>query len=712
MTVSAYADKAVQAVLDEFARVASPGNISDPLFRAAARCYEFVNAGAADEAYVEAELYRIATQAGHSPAETRTTLRSARKHTAGKAATIPASTNGAHASAGQGYADLGAYAAAQGSDRATFAAAGWSDAQLYEYTYTDKSGKLALGLTPDEPLPYTRIRRALKLTTDAGPRWRLIDEDKPTPKYWHPAKSHQDSNKAWYKIGEALALAAQAGYLALCNGEASVVCAQARGVPALCETGGGEKATPPQLLQMLRALWQGPILIALDGDKRGREAGLKKLAQYRAAGYGDVRALELGDGLDLATFCKLHQTQAAQALPACPDLPDPSQASQGPGGPLTQSQAIVRTLAGMGYAFRLNLCGNVIEVNGEPITDWKGAEIRTKLRDIGQKLAPVEDAYIARAVEDAYHPVKDYLLGLAWDGQERIAQLAACLRGDNPVVAYQDGQACPLESVYLHRWLIGAVAKALAQAQNGVLVFTGAQGKGKSQLSRWLCPDELQARYFLEAAIDPRDKDANLRLMSKFVWEVGEIDATTRKADVSALKDFVSQKFVTVRRSYGRYDTTGPALASLIGTVNTSDFLADDTGNRRFYVIDIQDLDWAYGQIDKDQIWAEAVARYRRGEPWQLLPAEQAVQEGHNRQYLADGIMGDWLRRYFIVTPHEPANTLTAADVIDVLRRKELPVSTNDRALSMDISRAMAALGVTKTRTKDGRFYIGIMTKP
>lgn len=716
MTISPspYAAKAVRSELDTFAAQARPGNISDNLFQHAARCYEFVNAGGADAAFVEAELYRIATQAGHSPAETRQTMASARRKTANKAATIPAAMNG-HAGAGHGHADLAAYAAAQGSDRATFAAAGWSDSLLYEYEYTARDGSQALGLTPDEPLPFVRIRRALRLTTDAGPRWRLIDEDKPRPKYWHPTRTHLDSNKAWYRLGEAVALAAQVGYLALCNGEASVVAAQAQGVPAVCETGGGEKATPPQLLQLVRALWQGPVLVALDGDGRGRQQGLKKADQYRQAGYQDVRAVDLGDGLDLATFCKLHQAQAAAQLPRQPDLMATPAAqaapSAGQAGGVTQSQAIMQQLQALGYTFQANLCGNLIEVNGEPLTDWKAAQIRTAMRDIGQKLAPVEDAWTAHAIASAYHPVRDYLESLAWDGVSRIAQIAACIRGDSPIVTYADGRTCPLESVYLHRWLIGAVAKVDRQEQNGVLVFAGPQGTGKSYFARWLCPAPLQDRYFLESSIDPRDKDAALRLASMFLWEIGELDATTRKADVSALKDFVTQRVVTVRRAYGRYDTRAHAMASLIGTVNTGDFLMDDTGNRRFYVIDAQALDWGYTQIDNAQVWAEAMARYRAGEPWRLLPEESEVQAEHNRRYLSDGVMGDWLRRYLVVTG-DPAHTMTAADVIDVLRAKNLPISTNDRAVSMDISRSMAALGVRKTRTRaDGRCYIGVMPK-
>ena len=97
------------------------------------------------------------------------------------------------------------------------------------------------------------------------------------------------------------------------------------------------------------------------------------------------------------------------------------------------------------------------------------------------------------------------------------------------------------------------------------LVLDGPQGIGKSFLVRWLCPKE---RYYIEGGINTEDKDSLIRLASKWIWEVGELQATTRKADREALKDFISRRDVTVRPAYGRYDIVKPALASFIVTIN------------------------------------------------------------------------------------------------------------------------------------------------
>jgi predicted P-loop ATPase len=375
-------------------------------------------------------------------------------------------------------------------------------------------------------------------------------------------------------------------------------------------------------------------------------------------------------------------------------------------------QAIIDQLAQLGYTFRLNRCGSLIEVGGEPITDLLAAQIRTQLRDLGWKrFGAVEDAYTAHAVAHSYHPVRDYLEALRWDGQEHIAALATHLHSDDPPVVYPDGTRCSLVGVYLCRWLIGAVAKALDHQQNVMLVLAGPQNIGKSHLVRWLCPPALRAQHYIESPINPGDKDHLVRLMTKWIWEVGELDATTRKADVSALKDFITRGEVTVRRSYGRYDTTGPSMASFVGTVNNeSGFLADPTGNRRFLVVGLTAIDWAYQQLDIDQIWAEAVARLRAGESWQLLPEEANHQAAQNRQYQTDSVLIDHLRKHLFFTS-DSTDAMTAGDVVDMLRLKDVKLSGSDRAQAMEISAAMAALGVQKDRRNNVRYYIGIQPK-
>ena len=174
-------------------------------------------------------------------------------------------------------------------------------------------------------------------------------------------------------------------------------------------------------------------------------------------------------------------------------------------------------MTALGYTFRVNKCDDSLEVNGERMSDVTRAAIRSQLRDLGygKYLAAAEDAVLAHAGTHAYHPVRDYLAGLTWDGQWHISRLAGHFQDSNQIFG-----------AYLRHWLIGAVARADTGAQNAVLVLDGAQGIGKSLFARWLCP---LPGMFLDGGIDPDSRDAAVLAMRSWIWEVSELGATTRR---------------------------------------------------------------------------------------------------------------------------------------------------------------------------------------
>src|SRR6266508_990461 len=119
-----------------------------------------------------------------------------------------------------------------------------------------------------------------------------------------------------------------------------------------------------------------------------------------------------------------------------------------PPAPIEQPESviIIERLRTLGYEFRLNSCSDTVEVNGRPITDMLAAEIRMRLRDIGlaKKIAAAEDAYIAEAKKNSYHPVTDYLNALTWDGEDHIAALASHLYSNDPPIVYRSGASAPV----------------------------------------------------------------------------------------------------------------------------------------------------------------------------------------------------------------------------------------------------------------------------
>lgn len=378
---------------------------------------------------------------------------------------------------------------------------------------------------------------------------------------------------------------------------------------------------------------------------------------------------------------------------------------------MAESAMLIDRLATLGFTFRLNLCGGTIEVNGRALDEITMAEVRVALRDNGlaKKIKAAEDAYLAAARRNSYHPIREYLDALVWDNVDHISAFTDCLHSSDPPIKYNDGQSFAIHHVYIYRWLIGAVAKAYTGAQNPMLVWDGPQGIGKSTAAHWLCP--LPA-YFIEGAINVGDKDSLVRLASAWIWEVAELDATTRKADQSALKDFITKEVVTVRKSYGRHDFKGPALASLIGTLNnTSGFLADESGSRRFMITKLDYIDLRYQNIDRNQIWAQAAALYRNGEYWQLRGEEAAAQRAMNERYEVETVLSDWIDRSFDFGS-EYDDLYSLADVIAAMRLDDVHMNGSERAQAMELARVLIKHGARKVELRSGNRWTGLYRKP
>ena len=309
-----------------------------------------------------------------------------------------------------------------------------------------------------------------------------------------------------------------------------------------------------------------------------------------------------------------------------------------------------------GVQLQLNDMSDRIELSdGRPISDIELSAILNRLRDYDMRdTARMRDAVKEAALRNRYHPVRDYLNSLHWDGECHFDRLMGCLSMSSPAAA-----------AFWRKWLLGSIAKMLAARQNYMLVLLGAQGKGKSRLAEWLCP---LPQLFYEGPINPDDKDSLIRLINNWIWEVAELDSTTKRSERSALKHFISTKTVKVRVPYGQYDTEKPAAASMIGTINEdgTGFLHDPTGNRRFAVVHLDDIDWSYTGIDRDQLWAELYAAYLDGEPWELTPYEQEIQAEINGGHMMVSPLEELLLQYYEIDKTE---TERFAPTMEILER-------------------------------------------
>jgi predicted P-loop ATPase len=350
------------------------------------------------------------------------------------------------------------------------------------------------------------------------------------------------------------------------------------------------------------------------------------------------------------------------------------------------------------YYLKMNEMNDRIELNGKPITDAVQSVILNRLKDLDLKdVARMRDTIRQMALENSYHPIKQYLADLKWDGKQHIEALYNKLSITTP-----GGYA------FFRKFLLGSIAKILDHKQNYMLVLVGAQRKGKSKLARWLCPLD---GFFHEGPIAPDNKDCQVRLISNWLWEVAELDATTKRSDRSALKFFITQEIVKVRVPYGQYDIEKPAVASMIGTVNDdgTGFLSDPTGDRRFAVLHLEDIDWSYTNIDVHQIWAEAYHCYKEGESHELTLHEQEIQHEVNNSYQTVSPLEELLLENFVIDPSSE-RFMSTMGILDILEDKGL--KGNQFQNKMELGAMLTKHGLARKRQRlNGKpqyGYVGI----
>lgn len=231
---------------------------------------------------------------------------------------------------------------------------------------------------------------------------------------------------------------------------------------------------------------------------------------------------------------------------------------------------------------------------------------------------------------NAFHPVREYLNGLQWDGTPRLETM---------FVDYLGAEDGNLTRAATRKWMCAAVNRVMHPGCkfDSCIVLVGAQNLGKSSFA-----DVLSQGWFNDSAINMDSKDGYASLHGNWIIELAEL-ASVKRSDVETVKTFLSKREDTYRPAYARHVATFPRQCVFFATTNEPEFLRDRTGNRRFWPITVTEkMDRDALEANVDQIWAEAMVLWKKGEKlWLDTPElEEELREVQSLRIVQDDLEG------------------------------------------------------------------------
>jgi len=265
-----------------------------------------------------------------------------------------------------------------------------------------------------------------------------------------------------------------------------------------------------------------------------------------------------------------------------------------------------------------------------------------KLLKIPAGSGKVDTAFTACVARQAYHPIRNYLNSLQWDGVPRLDAL---------FIDYLGAEDTQYTRAVTRKIFVAAVARVMNPGvkHDCMVILYGPQGGFKSTLLRIMSGDS----WFNDSIKTLAGKDAMEALRGTWFVEFAELEAF-KQAEVTQIKSYLSSVMDRFRVAYGRNMEDFPRQCIFFGTTNKSEFLKDQTGNRRFLPVQtdmqqrtksvVRDL-----HDERDQLWAEAVIRWQVGEKLfltgDLAELANAIQEQHREVDPWESLITDFIEK-------------------------------------------------------------------
>lgn len=261
----------------------------------------------------------------------------------------------------------------------------------------------------------------------------------------------------------------------------------------------------------------------------------------------------------------------------------------------------------LGFSYSNDLFHNRKQVGGYELQEFQGDLTDDRLAFLRHHFVDrfgfdpgkqhLHDALQMACLRNSYHPIKNYFDSLKWDGTPRLERF---------LIDYFGAEDTPLNRAIGKIFLVAAVRRIKSPGckYDTMIVLEGGQGTGKSTALLIIAGEENFSDQSLFGQSPQQQAEA---LEGVMIYEIAELSGL-KHSDVSMVKAFITRREDRLRPAYGRYKERWPRQCILVGTTNDDNYLKDDTGNRRFLPVKTGKIDLNSIKMDRDQLFAEAVA--------------------------------------------------------------------------------------------------------
>lgn len=369
----------------------------------------------------------------------------------------------------------------------------------------------------------------------------------------------------------------------------------------------------------------------------------------------------------------------------------------GQGHPICNEDNVIRIFEGEEYLHKtcwFDDFHNSIMLDGKKWLEIDTINFMVRLqRHYG--MSRISDATIWRAImyvanRDHRNEPLDWMNTLVWDQRPRIDKFFVSHFGAKPTL-YVDAAS--------KNFWVSMVARVHNPGciMRSMVILKSKQLAGKSTAfsligGPWYCEalENIQSNNFLQS------------LHGNLLVEFGDMAGMDR-ADVNRIKQIISCRKDRFRSPYERLPSDHLRQCILVASTNESNFLRDDTGGTRFWPIETTKIDHEAIIRDRDQLFAEAVARLKAGENWHIMPSEETelVQESYRQNDEWEGIIAEFLNQ-----PNLYGQEVTVAQIAaDCIK---IPLDRLDKSTQMRIGRNLSIIGFEKFNKRSGHSVVKV----